>query len=474
MPVYNLAEPNKYLPGVGFVKRSFLLIGSNLLKLFVQLAIIFLYSRHLSLKDYGLYQSVWLYINIAGVIALFGLPSIILSASAKNIKAWINANGNYFYPLVLLMNILPVLYIFFGNSFFDFHTKMLLTALTVAQNISIIAETIAIKKEKEIRVLISNIIFITGYFICHFLILKNGYNLQVLLSWLILVYIIKSAFLWNISSKAISVSNISLKSLGTQWIYLGLFDVISVLFKWLDKWLILFFVSVTQFAIYYNGAYEIPVFALMLSAVGNIMVVELSRHSLNPEKVKLLFNNSSLFLASIVFPSFCFFFFYHYEVFTFIFSSKYQESIPVFLISIFIIPLRITNFTAALQVYDRSDLVLKGAVIDLFVAVVLVIILYPLLKFQGLALAFVLSTYVQAGYYLWHTAELVGKKIGYFIPFVKLIILMLISIIITGAFYFAFGKSVLSYNLLSGIIICTILIGSFLSWYLWQKKVTIA
>src|ERR1700677_3453619 len=80
-----------------FAKRSFLLIVSKLTGLFGQILIILLYSRRLSYVDYGLYQSVWLYINIISVFALFGLPSILLSVSANNIIAWIKQNKRSFY-----------------------------------------------------------------------------------------------------------------------------------------------------------------------------------------------------------------------------------------------------------------------------------------------------------------------------------------------------------------------------------------
>ncbi|MGF2414779.1 MAG: lipopolysaccharide biosynthesis protein, partial [Ferruginibacter sp.] len=307
---------------------------------------------------------------------------------------------------------------------------------------------------------VRNLIFSIGYLIGHLAILYSTYSLQLILLAIIAMFLIKAILLGLLGiphqpNKPAVVAT----ALGKQWFYLGLYDVISVLFKWLDKWVILFFISITQFAVYFNGSYEIPIFGLMLSAVGNIMLVDLSTQNNNAAlKVKTLFQNSSLLLAAIVFPSFCFLFFYSHEFFTLIFSTKYTDAIPVFVISIFVLPLRITNFTAALQVYHRNDLIVKGAVLDLCIAIVLMLTLYPILQMRGLALAFVLSTYIQAAYYLWHTAKLTVSYTHHFFPFQKLFFLLLFSAAISGGCYYLFSYFTHPINMIAGIAVCTILI----------------
>jgi O-antigen/teichoic acid export membrane protein len=465
MPVINSVQQNTPtdVSLTKFAKRSFLLISSSVIRLGAQLAIVFLYSRNLSVAEYGLYQSIWLYINVVSVISLFGLPSIILSSSVSSIRLWINKNKKKFIFLSLLLNITPSLYVLLAANEYNHTIKLLLLILIIIQNISIITETIVIKKKKEKIVLLSNLIFSTGYLICHLIILYYNYSLISILTTLVLMFIIKTVILWIFAMQNVTaLPSKTVKPLGNQWLYLGLYDVLSVVFKWVDKWVILFFISASQFAVYFNGSYEIPLFGLMISAVGSIMLVDLSGQNDNATKVKSLFKNSSKLLASIVFPSFCFLFFYNQDFFTLIFSVKYIAAIPIFTISIFILPLRITNFTAALQVYNRNDLIVKGAVLDLIIAVVLMAILYPILKLQGLALAFVLSTYVQAGYYLWHTGKLINKKISYFFPFKKLFFIMTSSAIITGLSYYLFLFFTYPLNIISGIIVCIILITTYL------------
>ncbi len=474
MPVNNIVTQNNLtdLSLTKFAKRSFLLVGSSVMRLAVQLIIIFLFSRKLSLTEYGLYQSVWLYINVVSIIALFGLPSLILSSSLSSIKEWIKQNKKLFTILFLLLNFTPLLYILFAVTEYNFTTKLLVIILSIVQNISILTETIAIKKKKEKVVFTCNFIFSLGYLLCHLIILYTNYSLSLILAGIIVMFALKTLFLWFFGNPLTLVNSFrDDKSIGKQWFYLGIYDVLSVIFKWLDKWVILFYISVAQFAIYFNGSYEIPVFSLMLSAVGNIMLVDLSeQNSDNAPKVKMLFKNSSLLLAAIVFPSFCFLFFYSSDFFTLIFSTKYIEAIPIFIISIFVLPLRITNFTAVLQTYSRSDLIVKGAVLDLLIAISLMLILYPLLQLKGVALAFVLSTYVQAGYYLWQTGKLINKKISYFFPFKKLFFILLISATFTSVCYYLFNFLSSPLTIILGIVVCTILIFTFFFYNYKQNK----
>jgi O-antigen/teichoic acid export membrane protein len=347
---------------------------------------------------------------------------------------------------------------------FTMQEKSLLLILTIVQNISIITETLALKNGFDKKVLLSNIFFSVGFLICHLATLYHGYSLQLLLGGLVLIFMIKSIFVINRNFKlsASESADADISMAGRQWFYLGINDILGVLATWLDKWLILIFLTLTQFAIYFNGAYEVPLFGLMLGAVGNIMMIELAKKEGNDAgKIKLIFEKSSLFLASFVFPGFCFLLFYHAPFFMLIFGEKYIESIPVFFVSIFILPARTIYSTAVLQVYGKSNLIVKGAVLDILLAVILMLLLYPYFKMPGLALAFVLSSYFQLAFYLWQTSRLINKKITYFIPYKELSIKFIISFIIMLTGYFSFNYLAGNKSLITGIILSGAIAGFF-------------
>jgi len=455
----------------GLIKRSFLLLMNLSVKLLAQIAVIFIYARKLSMQDYGDYQSVWLYINIVSVVGLFGLPSLILSSDSGSILSWIKKNKNTFWVSALLLNIIPFLYILICCSQFNPLIRLILIAMILAQNSGIILETLMIKQEQERIVLGINILFNLCYFAYHIAVLHTGYSLTLLVMGICVFFITKFlALLFFYSRLRVNASTTVKSAVGKQWFFLGINDTLGILFKWLDKWFVLLFISVTQFAVYFNGSYEIPVFALMLGAVSNIMLVELSKHGSDIAYTKFIFNKSSLLLASITFPAFAFLFFYHTDFFTLIFSKKYAEAIPIFLISIFIIPARITNFTGVLQTRHRSDLIVTGAVIDLVIAIILMFALYPFWGLNGIALAFVVSTYVQATYYLVKTSQLLNEKIISFFPAFKLAILMTVSLLVIGLVWLLLRQIHFRYNFIAGIGVTGILCGALLYYHAKEQK----
>ncbi len=97
---------------IKFAKRSFLLISSSILRVGVQFVVIFLYARNLTLDEYGFYQSVWLYINIASIVSLFGLPSLFFHLPLITIKHWIKENKNFFY-FFWVLNFVPLIVHFY-------------------------------------------------------------------------------------------------------------------------------------------------------------------------------------------------------------------------------------------------------------------------------------------------------------------------------------------------------------------------
>lgn len=450
------------------VKRYSLLLSGKLLRLFVQIAVLMLYARQLSLNDYGVYQSAWLYINIISSISLFGIPSLLLSNPGGNIKIWIRNNRPLFYSLLLVLNVLPLAYIYFANEYSP-GVKLLIILITVVQNIVIVFESINIKQENEKAVFISNIVFSVGFFLCHAVLLYTGYSLLYLFGGLLLVFVIKCGMLiFTQKNKAINAAEGNFDQTGRQWLFLGLNDMLAVAAVWLDKVVIFLLLTSSQFAIYFNGAYEIPVFGLMLSAAGNIMVVDLAKNATDPEKLKALLHSSTQLLAAVVFPAFCYLLFNYDTFFTFIFSEKYIASLPVFFISIFILPVRILYCTAALQVRHKSNVILAGAVIDIVAAVIFMCILYPLFGMPGLALAFVISTYIQAAYYMHQTAILYQKPVSYFIPFKMLMFSLCISAIFAAAAFFLCRNMPYPYTLLMPAAACAA--SAVFLIYRYQKK----
>lgn len=216
-----------------------------------------------------------------------------------------------------------------------------------------------------------------------------------------------------------------------DWLYLGTNDVFNVFVKWMDKWIVLLLWPTTSFAIYFNGTYEIPIFLLLLGAVGSVSVVEIKKIKKdNTSAIVNIIKQPVLTLAAIALPSFAFLYFNASYLFQVLFANKYVESVPIFIITLLLIPSRIIYSTSVLQVFGKNKIIVKGVVIELVLAIVLMVILYPIINQKGFALAFVIANYIQLAYYLWHTAKFLNKKIIDLIPIFYVTIILTTALII--------------------------------------------
>jgi Na+-driven multidrug efflux pump len=81
-----------------------------------------------------------------------------------------------------------------------------------------------------------------------------------------------------------------------------------------------------------------------------------------------------------------------------------------------VLPLRAYNFTVVLQNKYKGGVINKGAVLDLVLACLLMYPLYLWLGLPGVALSFVISTYLQAAYYLFHTSNVLAVNWTQLLP----------------------------------------------------------
>lgn len=410
-----------------------MLMTSGIIKMLAQLLVILIYARILSVEDYGYYQSIWLYSGILGVISLFGLPLMILSVGFGNLKEYAKKHKQKVTLVASVLFVIPVAILFLLEPGLHLLSKLLIVLFTISQNIAAIRECIVLKAEGHQRVLLANIIFTALFLVVHIL-LAEDFNLNYLLLGLTFCFIIKTSFL---SKPVIDETQFTEWkpgiSLGKQWLYLGLFDVVNVIYKWLDKWVILYFITVSQFAMYYNGSYEIPVFGLMVSAAGNILLIEWSKEKVTATRVRELMHQSASFLSILVLPAFAFLVVNYENVFLLIFGEKYRPATEIFFVALFILPLRAVNFTAPLQSLHKNNIILSGAILDIIIAIILMIILYPIYGMIGIILSIVIATWTQAIYYVIMISKFGQISLNKLLPYGRMTLITAVSFGLTLA-----------------------------------------
>jgi O-antigen/teichoic acid export membrane protein len=402
-------------------RKFFWLFFSRIMPLVALFLITIIYSRRLTYDDYGKFQSVWMYTNIINVIISFGIASVILSTELGFLMFFIKSNRRKLMLFYLALWISGLVTFFFLAKNFDSSLKFLLIIFIIIQNIGSVADNLLIKKGKEKISGIINFFYAFLFFGWHMYILNSGYSLYHLVAGITIISAIRFIIISIISSRK-KESNLTLANnqFLSHWGFLGLNDSLGVLAKWIDKLFLLYLLTAAEFAVFFNGSIEVPLFGLLVGVTGNFLAIEISANLRNPRTIIELYRESFHVLSNIVFPLFLFLFFFREDLFSLAFEDKYNASLPIFVISIFILPLRINSYSVILQCLSQGKRVLFGSLLDLSIAIILMAVLYPLMGTKGVALSVVISTYCQSYYYLWHSSKLLNTTVLHLLPLKKL------------------------------------------------------
>lgn len=360
---------------------------------------------------------------------------------------------------------------FFTTSHFSPHTRLLLVAFILLQSACTLTDTLLIKNNHLRVYLWVNLIYTLLFFAIHLYFFYEQFSLDKLIIGITCLSAFKAAAIFLVKQKhSTQVAGAPPDRFVMNWIFVGSNEIAGIIARWLDKLFLLYLLAPAQFAIFFNGAFDIPLFGILISAMENIMLTNISADILNRQAAKNIFRESFKILSLIAFPLFFFLLSMHEEGFAIIFKNKYNASLPVFLVSIFIIPVRITHYGVILQCYGQSQKIVAGSLMDIVLSLLLMLILYPLLGTPGVALAIVISTYLQAAYYLWQSAKLMQVSIAALLP-VNFLLKLFVSLAAGyGLLYFVKDFLIDMTALVAGTVITILVIGAGLVTY-WKKNI---
>lgn len=453
-----------------FALKAWWLLTSRLIPTLVLFLITLAYSRHLSYTDYAQFQSSWMYSNIISLIISFGAPALILATDYCALHSYIEKN-KLSVAFFLVSNVVLVASLFFLiERESDFYINALIILIGIMQSFIGVAEALLLKWEKMSKLLVQNTIYallLLGW-LCFFLFYP--FDLKQLLIGLVILFALKSVLLVEFHKKPISTELASsLEYIRKQWFFLGIAELIGLASKWIDKIFILYISTPTAFAVYFNGSIEIPMFSMLISAVGALLTVNISKHVSKTHEVARQYKEVFYLLSSIVFPLFAFFLFNAADLFFIFFKEKYNASVPIFIATVCMLPVRINNYTVILQCIKKSDHILKGSLLDLFLALFFMLPLYKALGPLGVAISITLATYFQAGYYLYQSKKALGITVLELLPMGYLSGTILIALVVTAlGFYLLLGLP-LFWRVGGAIIVCMTLITTMLYFQLNKK-----
>lgn len=392
------------------------------------LIVVLYYSHHIPLAQYGSYQIFWTYLMVLSTIACGGIGVLIYSYNLSTVYQILSKIRRAYYFYYGLFSLLMGL-VFYGLLYREVssNAQQTLTLLAVlfflTYSWNVILEAVLIIAKRFTLLLFLSIFHSVCFFLIHYYVAQHTFSLSGLIAGLALLATLRFAIMLPFAVQSIKTSDLSdarpvhVKRVFSMWISLLTYDTTQILFRYLDKFIITFLVVKELTAIYMNGTIDIPFLPVFFAAVGNAALLQLTKVAQRDKKFTLsIIRQSSINLATIAIPLFCYLFFFRYELIRFIFSEKYMAAAPIFAISIFKLLTYLFTLPFFLQYRQRGDLLNKGAALDMACSLLLIFPLYWWLGLNGMILSFVISSFIQVSYYAWCAAKLLKVNIGVLLP----------------------------------------------------------
>ena len=369
-------------------------------------------ARRVGPTYYGQYQAFWVQWQVLHVVACLGLPTLVLTYPAATLASLLGAaRRRHLAGLLawwgLLAGVFAAVQHGAGSPFAAWQAgAFLLLGVPVA-----VLDAYALLRRQFGPVALLSGVYAALFLAAHALLIGGWIGSAGLLNALLLANGLRLGVLGYLARPAgasIAAPPLPWPTIRSLWLHTALNEVVQVLFKWVDKLALSFLLPAALFALYFNGTIDVPFLPLLLGAAGSGLLLHFSEPQVADAARIGALRAAGALLGRLVGPLFFFLVFFRRELFGVVFAHRYDAAVPLFLVASLVIPLRAYNFTALLQHKGQGRTLSTGAVLDLLLALALMYPLYRGLGLAGVALAFVISTYGQAAFYLGHTARLLA------------------------------------------------------------------
>lgn len=395
----------------GNTVKSFHLAFSQGLVALLFVATDFIFSKKLTVYEFGYWKELFFILNLGIPILSFGLPEGFKYFIAKDK----NKISTYFPNILgitlaiaglLLLGFLLINYLHYINvidigmyygvsllfplPFIAFLTNKVFRYLFINQDLSKKLTTLSLYAS-----IISLIVLLTAmwgidYFTINFLI------------WAILIYttIFLTTVLFyfrfsKVSIKAITIQFGPLKEMLAYGLPLYLAGFMGILTVNLDKLIVSTFETKEVFAIFSVGAFEIPAFA-MLSAAFSQQIFPRMVQFVGEDKeseAKNLWMDTTKKISLLSYPVILLAMIFAKEILFFIYSSAYHESVFLFKTYLLVALFRNNSYGILLSTKNQNKFITYYSLLTLLLNLLLSISLYYFMGIKGVVYGTLLSTF---------------------------------------------------------------------------------
>jgi O-antigen/teichoic acid export membrane protein len=453
----------------------FLSIGKVLASISA-LLIASLLAHKLSYKDFASYKQLLLTYKISSPVLILGLNQILMFYIPRDIK-----NGRKYLGINLaslfLMALIAITFIFIFNSYIasyfnndDLSYLLYFFAFYFLFNLPIGSfDAVFVSYQKTKQLAIFSIISKTSIFlILIVLYLLNSFTIDKIVLTIVVVSFINFTigFIWAYRISSGNIMSFSLKDIKNQILFsipLGINNMIAIWVYNMDKLIVGRTTDAKNFAIYSNGAMEIPLLGIITGAVTMVLMSDFSRwyKEKNYADIIKTWNNSIKKTALIIFPIFFFMLLNSENIMLLLYGEKFKESAVIFNIFLLILPLRIANYGSIFIAAGKQKLILYRTLTEMVLILALAFVFNEMFGFKGVAIAVVLVTLTFNIFYnLYTISKILQTSIKQLMPFKYLLKIAILCLFALLPMLFSFQLNIIPLHklIVNAVIYCSILL----------------
>lgn len=429
-------------------KNAFSLFISNGLHAASHVVILVICSRLLTEYEYGSYRQFFTIYEIAVPLLGLGLSQSIFYFFART-SSRRNVITQVFYILLITGLVFTILILCFGKFFAInvFHSEILSECLLLIVPFTVFSLIVPVLsavyvdagRSKILALYSSAYVFLlacSASLVAYYtrdVFFVVSFRAVAVLAFVLILYgtIRRNRYLDEKLNLGNSVEVFSAADILKYSVPLGLASAAGMLSQQVDKIIVSTATNPETFAIYINGAMEIPLISILTGALATASMSELSRKvkagSLNDALD--IFKSIASLSSVILLPALVYFFICADIFMVFLFGDRYSDSANPFRIYLLLIPARLVFFGPVLIAFGKTKTVLFRSILELILTAALGAALVLVFGYLGVAIAIVMVTYFWSVYFnLSQLRGCFGVRIRDLLPYEALFKRFIISI----------------------------------------------
>ena len=263
-----------------------------------------------------------------------------------------------------------------------------------------------------------------------------GYSMTVAIRAWVMLAVLQAAVAVGLMLRPVLGSGIRISwhRMVEQYSYalpFGLAAILAAIGYYADKVAVSTLGGPELFAVYSNGARELPVVGVISSAVTMTLLPPMVRYAKDGQSELFLglWRRSQTKVAFVLFPLAAFFGFFAPEAVTVLFGSGYADSAIVFRVFLGLVPARICSFARVMVPLRQNWLYALAHVLQLLVAYPLCFVLFNRFGLFGAAIGLVVAVYANIAFSGYSVARVLRIRIVQVWPLRSVLLILAVGLV---------------------------------------------